>query len=170
MSKSLFEQIAETLNAPIRQAHERPLSEAAYIDTDPPIFCRAGGWKLDNKIAVSVSWPPGTRDAPKERTYGDQRGAETLAKAIQRDVLDANAAKYAEELERRANEQATATKREELAHELAALAGAPHVHEYGFSLPHRVGTAEASSSADSVYITLYSVSIEQAKRIIEALK
>ncbi|MHB1024061.1 MAG: hypothetical protein ACYC0Z_16855 [Acidobacteriaceae bacterium] len=170
MSKSLFEQIAEALNAPIRQAHERPLSEAAYIDTDPPIFCRAGGWKLDNKIAVSISWPVGTRDAPKNRTYGDQRGAETLAKAIQRDVLDANAAKYKEELERRATEQATAIKREELAQELAALADAPRVHDYEFSLPNRSGTAQVSGTADSVYITLYSVTVGQAKRIIEALK
>ena len=167
---TLFEQVASALNAPIRQAHERPLSEAAYIDTNPPIFCRAGGYQLDGKIEVGVSWPIDTRDRPKDRNYSDSRPVAVIAKAIQRDVLEPNAERYAMEVARRAKDERVAEKRIALANELAALAGAPHVRNHGFSLPGRSGTAEVGANADSVYITLYSVSIDQAKRIIEALK
>jgi len=167
---TFLEQIAVFLNAPIRQVHERPLSETAYIDTDPPIFCLAGGWGLAGKIAIGVNWPTGTRDRPKDRNYSDSRPADVIAKAIQRDVLDANAERYVEESERLAKEEDMAKKRIALANELAALAGAPHVRGHGFSLPGRSGTAEVGANADSVYVTLYSVSIDQAKRIIEALK
>ena len=167
---TLFEQIARALNAPIRQVHERPLSEAAYIDTDPPTFCRAGGWGLDGKMEVGINWPTDTRDRPRGRNYSDSRPAGIIAKAIQRDVLAPNAERYAEELARRAKDESIAEKRIALANELAALAGAPHVHNHGFSLPGRSGTAEVGVNADRVYIELYSVSLDQAKRIIEALK
>jgi len=167
---TFLEQLAELLNAPIRQAHERPLSEAAYIDTNPPIFCRAGGWGLDGKIEVGVKWPIETRDRPKDRNYSDSRPVKAIAKAVQRDVLAPNAERYAAEVARRAKDEATAEKRIALANELAALAGAPHVRGNGFSLPGFVGEAEVSLSADQVYFTRFSVSIDQAKRIIEALK
>ena len=117
-----------------------------------------------------MNWPTDTRDRPKDRNYSDSRPADVIAKAIQRDVLAPNAERYAEELARRAKDESIAEKRIAVANELAALAGAPHACNHGFSLPNRSGTAEVGVNADSVYITLYSVSIDQAKRIIEALK
>ena len=167
---TLFEQLAELLNAPIRQAHERPLSEAAYINANPPIFCRAGGWGLDGKIAIGVNWPADTRDRPKDRNYSDSRPADAIAKAIKRDVLAPNAERYAVEVARLAKEEDMAKKRIAVANELAALAGAPHVRNHGFSLPGFVGEAEVGLSADQVYFTRFSVSVAQAKRIIEAIK
>jgi len=167
---TLFEQVASALNAPIRQAHDRPLTEAAYIDTVPPLFCRAGGWGLDGKIEVGVNWPIDTRDRPKDRNYSDSRPADVIAKAIHRDVLAPNAKRYAEEVARRAQDERVAEKRIAVANELAALAGAPHVRGHGFSLPGFVGDAEVSLSAEQVYFTRFSVSVAQAKRIIDALK
>jgi len=165
-----FEQIAELLHAPIRQAHDRPLTEAAYIDTNPPIFCRAGGYQLDGKIEVGVRWPAGTRDIPHQRKYSATRSAEVLAKAIQRDILDAHAARYREEVSRLAEEEARSNKRKLLAQELAELAGYGETHNYEFGLPGCSGSAEVGFSADSVYFTLYGVSVETAKKIIAALK
>jgi len=167
---TLFEQIASALNAPIRRAYERPLSEAAYIDTVPPLFCRAGGWGLDGKIEVGVNWPIDTRDRPKDRNYSHSRPAEAITKAIKRDVLAPNAERYAEEVARRAKDESVAEKRIALANELAALAGAPHVRGHGFSLPGFIGDAEVSLSAEQVYFTRFNVSVAQAKRIIEALR
>jgi len=167
---TLFEQIASLLNAPIRQAHDRPLTEAAYIDTNPPIFCRAGGYQLDGKIEVGVRWPAGTRDAPNKRKYSDTRSAEVIAKSIQRDVLDAHAERYREEVIRLAEEEARSNKRKLLAQELAELAGYGETHNYEFGLPGCSGSAEVGFSADSVYFKLYGVSVDTARKIIDVLK
>ena len=167
---TLFEQIASLLNAPIRQAHDRPLTEAAYIDTIPPISCRAGGYQLDGKIEVGVRWPAGTRDTPHKRKYSATRSAEVLAKAIQRDILDAHAARYREEVSSLAGEEDTENRREMLAQELAELSGYDKARNDKFTLPGRSGSAEVGLGADSVYFTLYGVSVETAKKIIAALK
>lgn len=167
MENTLFEQIAEILGAPISQVSDNPLSEVACIATNPPIFLQANERWLPGKIEASVKWPNDTRDPPKERNYSIDRGAKVLAKAILRDVVQANADRYAEEMAR-ANEYAdNVQKQKDAAERLARVSGGSSLDKGGFW--HRNMSGRVSLGGGYLYVDYLTLTIEQAEKVLAML-
>ncbi|MHB1955283.1 MAG: hypothetical protein ACYCOU_16235 [Sulfobacillus sp.] len=165
---TLFEQIANELNASILRIGER--TDAVYMTTIPPLFLRTGGYQLKDKISVSVNYPHDTIKQ-KARIYSTSRSPQVLAKAIKRDVLKPNEDRYMQTVSMQNEIKQKEGARIALTQELAKSYGGTidHYNDYRFFLPNFTGSAEIDFNGDTIYFKLHGVDITTARKILAVL-